>query len=201
MPIDEGVRRVKTKPMGNEAAHRREALNEVLGRVARRDREALRDVYDQTSSRVFGTIIRIVRDRERAEDLVQDVYLLVWERAGRFDPAKGSAITWLCTIARNTSLNELRKSGRDRDLTENPFPDVGLKDVTPADDWLCDMEDCEALARCLEELQDDQRSSIMMAFFDGFTHSELAAQLKTPIGTVKSWIRRGLADLRGCLGG
>ena len=189
------------KPMGNEAAHRREALNEALGRVAGGDREALRDVYDQTSSRVFGTIIRIVRDRERAEDLVQDVYLLVWERAGRFDPAKGSAITWMCTIARNISLNELRKSGRDRDLTEDPFPDVGVRDVTPADDWLCEMEDCEALARCLEELQDNQRSSILMAFFDGFTHSELAAKLKTPIGTVKSWIRRGLADLRGCLGG
>jgi len=186
---------------GGTTTQRRQTINEALGEVARGERAALQTVYDETSGKVFGTVIRIVRDRARAEDLVQDVYLTVWQRAGRFDPAKGSAIAWLCTIARNTALNEIRRAGRDRDLTENPFPEVGVKDIVPADDWLCEVQDCEALRRCLEELDTDQRSTILLAFFDGFTHSQLASKLETPIGTVKSWIRRGLADLRGCLGG
>ena len=187
--------------MGAEATDRRKMLNDALGDIAEGDRDALHTVYEATSGKVFGTIIRIVRDRARAEDLLQDVYLTVWQRAGRFDPDKGSATTWLCTIARNTALNELRRGDRDRKLTDDPFPEVGVKDIVPADEWLCNVEDCEALARCLKELDEKQRSSILLAFFDGFTHSELAQRMETPIGTIKSWIRRGLADLRGCLGG
>ena len=187
--------------MASGAAQTSDSLNAALASIARGDRDALHTLYEATSGKVLGVIIRIVRDRERAEDLLQDVYLIVWQRAGRFDPAKGSAITWLCTIARNTTLNELRKGNRDRELTEDPFPEVGVKDIVPADEWLCDVEDCEALSRCLEQLDDKQRSSILLAFFDGLSHSELATKLKSPLGTVKSWIRRGLADLKGCLGG
>ncbi len=179
----------------------RKQLDEAMDAIARGDRDALHTVYEATSPRVFGTVIRIVRDRERAQDIVQDVYLILWRRAGRFDPAKGSAMTWLCTIARNTALNDIRARSRDRNLSENPFPEVGLKDIVPADEWLCNVEEGEALTRCLEELDENQRSSILLAFFEGFSHSELAARLEKPMGTVKSWIRRGLADLKGCLGG
>jgi len=184
-----------------DAADRREALNDALARVTSGSSEALHEVYEATSSQIFGVIIRIMRDRARSEDLLQDVYLTVWQRAGRFDQEKGSAITWLCTIARNTALNDLRRSDRDRNLTDDPFPHVGLKDIVPADEWLCETEDREALLRCLDELDSNQQSSITLAFFDGLTHSELATKLGAPLGTVKSWIRRGLADLRGCLGG
>ena len=187
--------------MDAEATDRRKALTDALGRVARGDRDALHELYEATSGKLLGLLIRIVRDRARAEDLLQDVYLIVWQRAGRFDPDRGSAMTWLCTIARNTALNELRKHGRDRKLTDDPFPEVGVNDIVPADEWLCNVEDSKALARCLDELDANQKSSILLAFFDGFSHSQLAGRLEKPIGTVKSWIRRGLADLKGCLGG
>tara|TARA_B100000678_G_C18175245_1_gene488875 strand:+ start:529 stop:1095 length:567 start_codon:yes stop_codon:yes gene_type:complete len=184
-----------------DTADRRKTLNDALARIASGSSEALHELYEATSPKIFGVVIRILRDRARAEDLLQEVYLTVWQRAGRFDPKKGSAMTWLCTIARNTALNELRKSKRDRNLTEDPFPDVGVKDIVPADEWLCEVEDSKALLRCLDELDSKQRSSITLAFFDGLSHSELANKLGSPLGTVKSWIRRGLADLRGCLGG
>ena len=94
---------------------RKAILVQSLTAVAAGDRASLQTVYDMTSAKVFGTIIRIVRRREVAEDLVQEVYVTVWRRAGRFDPAKGSPITWLCTIARNLALNSLRNRGRDRE--------------------------------------------------------------------------------------
>lgn len=187
--------------MGSGAAQTSDSLNAALGSIARGDRDALQTLYEATSGKLLAVIIRIVRDRELAEDLLQDVYLIVWQRAGRFDSAKGKAITWLCTIARNTALNDLRRGNRDRNLVDDPFPEVGVKDIVPADEWLCGVEDCEALSRCLDELDAKQRSSILLAFFDGLSHSELATRLETPLGTVKSWIRRGLADLKGCLGG
>lgn len=165
------------------------------------DRNALATVYEMTSAKLFGTILRIVRSRERTEDLLQDVYVKAWRRAGRFDAAKGSPITWLCTIARNAALNDLRRSGRSRELAGDELPDVVDEDVVPADEWLCNIEDSEALQRCLEGLQKDQKRSIVLAFFDGYSHSELAEKVKVPLGTMKSWIRRGLAGLKGCLDG
>lgn len=169
--------------------------------VARGDRPALHTVYDMTSAKLFATIVRIVRERERAEDLLQDVYVKVWKRAARFDSAKGSPITWLCTIARNTALNDLRRSARGEELAGDTLPEVEDDDIKPADEWLCDMEDNRALARCLEELRGDHRRSIKLAFFEGYSHSELAEKVNVPLGTMKSWIRRGLAGLKGCLGG
>lgn len=180
---------------------RRAILIETLQGVAAGDRGSLDTLYEMTSSKVFGTIIRIVRRREVAEDLLQDVYVTVWRRAGRFDPEKGSAITWLCTIARNSALNSLRRNGRNQELADEDFPDLADSKLVPADDWLCAQEDSAALAACLEELREDHRRSIKLAFFEGLSHSELAERVNVPLGTLKSWIKRGLAGLRGCLGG
>ena len=182
-------------------ADRRTQLLGAMAGVADGDRAALSTVYQLTSSKLYGTIVRIVRERERAEDLLQDVYVKVWKRAGRFDPAKGSPIAWLCTIARNTALNDLRRTARGEELAGDTLPEVEDDDIKPADEWLCDMEDNRALARCLEELQGDHRRSIKLAFFEGYSHSELAEKVNVPLGTMKSWIRRGLAGLKGCLGG
>ena len=156
-------------------------------------------VYDLTSRKLFGIILPVISDREKAEDILQDVFLKVWNRAGRYDPDKGSAITWLCAIARNTAIDALRRDGR--------IPEVGdddayfdASDETPdAEEALCSEEDRERLRRCLSALQDDHRRSIRMAYFRGYSYSELAAKLEVPLGTMKSWIRRGLASLKGCL--
>lgn len=164
------------------------------------DREALRTIYELTSNKVFATIIGIVRSRERAEDLLQEVYVKVWRSAGRYDPARGSAIAWLSTIGRNAALNDVRRNGREIAHGVADLPEVPDQRLEPADDWLCAVEDSQALARCLEQLQADHRRSIKLAFFEGLTHSELAERVKVPLGTMKSWIRRGLAGLKGCLG-
>ena len=183
---------------------RREALKAAMDGMAAGDRGALDTVYEMTSAKMFATIVRIVRVRERAEDLLQDAYIKAWQRAGRFDPAKGSPITWLCTIARNTALSDIRRDGRIADISDDDNPSVPADiadDAKPQDEWLCDVEDAEALRRCMEGLQPDHRRSIRMAFFDGLTHSELAQKIDAPMGTIKSWIRRGLSGLKGCLGG
>lgn len=103
---------------------RRTELIEAMVATAAGNRGSLQIVYEMTSAKVFGTILRIVRRRDVAEDLLQDVYVKVWRRAGRFDPAKGSPIAWLCAIARNSALNDLRRNGRQIELADEDFPDV-----------------------------------------------------------------------------
>lgn len=182
-------------------SNKREELAFALQGVAAGDRASLRTVYELTSAKLLGTILRIVPTRERAEDILQETFIKVWHRAGAFDPAMGSPITWLCTVARNTALNVVRADSRRGEVATDVLPDIADDRVAPADDWLCDLEDTAALSHCLEQLQPDQRRSIRMAFFEGLTHSELAERVDVPLGTMKSWIRRGLAGLRGCLGG
>lgn len=163
------------------------------------DRSALSVVYDMTSAKLFGIIVRIVRNRERAEDLLQDVYVRVWRNASTFDRAKGTPMTWLCTIARNIALNDLRRASRSAEVPGDLIPDIEDEDLQPTDEWLCDQENFLALKHCLDTLQLDHRRSIVMAYFEGYSHSELADETDVPLGTMKSWIRRGLKGLKGCL--
>ncbi|WP_229665288.1 sigma-70 family RNA polymerase sigma factor [Croceicoccus mobilis] len=176
----------------------------AIEQVARGNSAALKQVYDMTSAKLFGVILRIMHDRELAEDVLQDVYLKVWNRAGRFDANRASPISWLCVIARNAAIDGVRRQQRSDYLSGHAEADVLEEiedDAVPADELLCNAEDNERMRRCMEALQDDHRKSIRMAFFDGLSHSELAERIGVPLGTMKSWIRRGLASLKGCLGG
>lgn len=178
---------------------RRAALEEALGKVADGERTALRRVYDLTSAKLLGVILHVVRDRDAAEDVLQEVYLKVWDRAGSFDRTRASPITWLCVIARNAAIDAVRKTGRRSEVSDDILPEI--EDETPnADSMLCSAQENERLQDCLESLQDDHRRCIRLAFFRGFTHTELASRLDVPLGTMKSWIRRGLSSLKGCLG-
>ncbi len=185
------------------AAQRRQALVAAVQQVARGDREALKTVYDMTSAKLLGVILRIVRDRETSEDVLQDVYIKVWRRAGRFDPGRSSPVTWLCVIARNAAIDCARRQGRSEPVVTEPAEamDEIEDDTIAADDLLCDMEDHERVRRCIEQLQNEHRNTIRLAFFDGLSHSQLAERIGAPLGTIKSWIRRGLASLKGCMGG
>ena len=180
-------------------ARRRQLLVQALEKTATGSRSALETVFEMTSAKLLGIILPIVRDREVAEDVLQDVYLRVWRRAGRYDPDKGSAIAWLATIARNAAIDEVRRLGKRPEEGDDSL-ELIADDGQSADEMLCEQEDHDAVRRCLDALEGDQRKSIRLAFFGGLTHSELAERVGVPLGTMKSWIRRGLASLKGCLG-
>lgn len=169
----------------------------LMQAVAAGDRNALADLYDRTSSKLYGICIRLLGSEPEAEEVLQDVYLTVWKKADRFDRQKASPITWLAVVARNKSIDRLRrKSAPVTTLDESH----GLVDGGPsALDVLVREEDQRRLHDCLQELDPQQRISIRSAFLDGATYPQLAEREQVPLGTMKSWIRRGLIRLRGCL--
>lgn len=169
-----------------------------MTRIAAGERAALRQLYEATSAKLFGVCLRILSDRDESEDVLQEVYLTVWRRADRFEPGRASVMTWISTIARNRAIDRLRARGplAHADTLE----DVEIADGAPsAETLVAAAQSDSALARCLEELDVRTANIIRTAFFDGVTYEALALRAGAPLGTVKSWIRRGLAKLRGCL--
>lgn len=167
--------------------------------VGARDPAAFRRLYDQTSKKLFGVCFRILNDRGAAEDVLQDVYVTVWKQAARFDSRRASPITWLCTIARNHAIDSRRASQRSVDRALDIHPII-TPDTIPAFDAVLIAEESrrDALA-CLDRLSEDQRNAIRDAFLEGLTYQELAERRSVPLGTMKSWIRRGLLEMRRCL--
>ncbi len=178
----------------------RERLRADMVRLASGDRSSLGDIYSATSAKLFGICLRILNDRGEAEDALQDVYLGLWQRADRYDPARASPISWLATLARNRAIDRLRSSKRVRDsLPENAA--TAVEDDTPLADSLAEDKQRDArIHHCLGKLEKRQQSAIRTAFFDGATYRELAETQGVPLGTMKSWVRRGLAALGKCLG-
>jgi RNA polymerase sigma-70 factor (ECF subfamily) len=174
-------------------------LVEALILIVDQKRSGLRILYDLSSPKLFGICLRISSDRQAAEDILQEVYVKVWNRAELFDPSRGSPMAWLCTIARNTALDWLRAHGPRAQASLEAARSV--IDERPIADVL--IEQLELTARihdCLDQLDSHQRNAIRSAFFDGFTYAELAQRMTVPLGTMKSWIRRGLQQLKGCIG-
>lgn len=180
-------------------AEARERLTAAMVRLARGERDALEEIYLATRVKLFGICLRILRDRKEAEDALQDVYINLWQRADRFDPQRASPISWLATFARNRAVDRLRVGKvRGRAVSEEEAAPVA--DEAPlADAMLIDAERSAQVHACLETLSGNQRENIRAAFFDGFTYTELAERADVPLGTMKSWIRRGLARLKTCL--
>ena len=177
----------------------RTRLTEALARVASGDRAALREVHDLTAAKLFGVCLRISQDREAAEDILQDVYIKVWNRAGRFDAAKASPITWLCAIARNTAI-DARRASSGAVLLPQEFADGVADDSASAPEMIIADQDRARIFGCMDALEPKQGRAIRAAFFDGLTYAQLAEAMKVPLGTMKSWVRRGLMQLKGCLG-
>ncbi len=177
----------------------RSQLVAALVRVAGGDRAALRIVYEDTSAKLFGVCLRILKDRGEAEDVLQDVYVTVWRKAGSFDPARASPISWLVAIARNRSIDRLRASAVMR-RSEPIETAEDVRDHAPLAAELVEQAEQHArLKTCLGELEERHSAAIRAAFLDGTTYEELAARMSVPLGTMKSWIRRGLLKLRACL--
>jgi RNA polymerase sigma factor (sigma-70 family) len=173
-------------------------LVEALVRTGHEDRGAFRELYSLTSAKLFGICYRICGERQAAEDVLHDVYLTIWKRAGAYEPHRASPITWLATIARNRAIDWRRAQGVRRSTPIEDAPPI--PDETPlASETMVADEEAHRLHGCLDTLEDRQRGAIRTAFFDGITYAELADRESVPLGTMKSWIRRGLARLRECL--
>ncbi|WP_448502602.1 sigma-70 family RNA polymerase sigma factor [Sphingomonas sp.] len=182
----------------NGADTARASLNSDLAQVAAGDRSALGRVYARTAPKLFGVCLRIVRDRQAAEDVLQEVFLKIWRSAAAFDPARASPITWLCAIARNSAVDWRRRASRALPPPEElPPPGEAPSEVTGADE----IEQPLMLRECLDTLDEHQHRFIRAAFFGGFTYAELAERAEVPLGTMKSWVRRGLERLKRCMDG
>ncbi len=170
-----------------------------LARIPDGDRAALQTVYRLTSAKLFGVVLRILNERSEAEDVLQEVYLTVWRKAAAFDPARASPMTWLITIARNRAIDRLR-AGRQVRRIEPIEAAAGVSDDAPVAESVLQSEQENArLHACLESLANNERAALRGAFFDGNTYEELAARMRVPLGTMKSWIRRAMIKLKSCL--
>ena len=181
-----------------DADVQREALARALAQTARGEAAALKEVYERSSAKLFGICLRILGEASEAEDVLQEVYVSVWRGAGGFDAGRSSPITWLAAIARNRAIDRVRQRRPGR--TEPLGAAAMIADASPS--ALSGLEEAEQgrrLSRCLEELEGPQRGAIASAFLDGHTYEALARRAGVPLGTMKSWIRRGLIRLRACL--
>ncbi len=181
------------------SAEAREALRDAMIRLADGDQSALEEIYSATRVKLFGICLRILGDQKEAEDALQDVYINLWQRADRYDPDRASPIAWLAAFARNRAIDRLR-TGKVRSGAVPVEEAAPLADETPlADALLVDAEQAAQIHKCLGALDERTQGHIRAAFFEGRTYAQLAEAADVPLGTMKSWIRRGLMRLRACL--
>jgi len=178
-------------------------LQQLLSRVALGDRAAFRRLYDATAPSLFGVALRIVRNRDRAEEVLQDAFVNAWNRAASYQGALSQPLTWLTAIVRNRALDELR--GESRRATESLDDDEtgetrDVRDDRPDPLGLLERAaDALSIRDCLDGIDGPQRQCLALAYYHGLTHSELAEHLGSPLGSVKVWLRRGLDKLKRCL--
>ncbi|WP_338899122.1 sigma-70 family RNA polymerase sigma factor [Streptomyces sp. TG1A-60] len=173
----------------------------LLVRVAGGDQRAFEDLYAVVSGPVFGLVRRVVRDPAQSEEVAQEVLLELWRSAGRFDPARGSALSWVLTLAHRRAVDRVRSA---RAATERERREGRRSHLTAFDQVTEEVEaglERQWVRHCLEKLTSLQRESVTLAYYDGYTYREVAERLSCPLGTVKTRMRDGLTRLRECLGG
>jgi RNA polymerase sigma-70 factor, ECF subfamily len=189
-------------PPSASGADRSAVLAGLLARTALADQEAFAELYRKTSAQLYAIALRIVRDRATAEEILQEAYVSIWHHAGGYDAARSQPQTWLATIVRNRCLDQLRR--HEVDTVAMPRDEAGDEIDLPADgptpmDLLLAGAAAQSVRECVDGLEGAQKQAIALAFYHGLTHAELAHHLRQPLGTVKSWIRRGLERLKRCL--
>jgi RNA polymerase sigma-70 factor (ECF subfamily) len=178
-------------------------LQQLLARVALGDRAAFRRLYDATAPSLFGVALRIVRQRDRAEEVLQDAFVSAWNRAAGYQAALSQPMTWLTAIVRNRALDELRSGARHRaesleEREREGAPEMVDKRPNPLG-LLEQAADALAIRDCLNKIEGSQRQCLALVYYHGLSHSEIAGQIGSPIGSVKVWLRRGLEKLKRCL--
>jgi RNA polymerase sigma-70 factor (ECF subfamily) len=175
-------------------------LMELLARTALADQSAFEQLYRLTSSHLYGVALRILRESAAAEEVLQESFVNVWRHAGSYVAARSQPLTWLTSIVRNRCLDRLRKHDVDTVSIDDEEQAMTIADRSPMPlDMLLTGAESSAVRRCVEGLDGSQKQAIALAFYQGLSHSELARHLKQPLGTVKSWVRRGLERLKACL--
>jgi RNA polymerase sigma-70 factor (ECF subfamily) len=176
-----------------------EAEIELLKRIGQGDRRSFEELYDRFSGPLFATAYRVLNNQVAAEEALQDVFIQIWEKAPLYNPAIGKPLTWAVTLTRNKAIDRLRSTQRRTRLQENAqreaenferFDDKSSFDVVVS------AETCKSVRKAMENLSQDQRQVIELAFFSSMTHTEIAEHLNMPLGTIKTRIRRGLTKLR-----
>jgi RNA polymerase sigma factor (sigma-70 family) len=175
-----------------------DVVTELIRRCAGGDKAALRRLFEAEAPRMIGVAERILRRRALAEEATQDAFVLVWRRAESFDAALGSGRTWLYTILRNRALNILRSESRT-DLTDETQRLDGASEDDDPETVTIKLGEASRLRACLERLEPLRRNAIVLAYTKGLSHGEVAGRLNLPLGTIKSWIRRGMMSLKECL--
>jgi RNA polymerase sigma-70 factor (ECF subfamily) len=173
-------------------------ISALIGRVAKQDRAAFAKLYEATAPKLLGVVLRIMKDRSWADDVIQEAYLKVWQRAVLFDAGKASPITWLVSVARNKAIDELRKHPAGRTTTDDAMDERIARQPTVQDQ----MEDQQAVSKlnhCIGQLEKERQNMVRLAYLNGWSREELASQYEQPVNTVKTWLRRALQDIKGCL--
>ena len=171
----------------------------LLHAVAGGDRTAFASLYTATSAKLYGIILRILRRRDLSDEILQDVYLKIWQMSGDYDNTKGSPITWMATIARNRAIDEVR---RVRPVSIEEAPEA-MNFASPEPDaftTLQSKQDMQRLMACIEALGAERRDMIMLAYFQGVSREALAEKFAKPVATVKTWLHRAVAQLKDCVG-
>ena len=172
-------------------------LDRLITAIAGGDRQALKTLYDAIAPRLFAILVRMVRRREVAEDLLQDTFVTIWKKAHQFDSRRGNARAWLFSMTRRKAIDRLRVANRECLGVEG---DVASLDST-AELWApgLDSETQITLGRAIDALRPEVSRAMKLCYYHGLTHEELADELKVPLGTAKSWIKRGLAQMKLCM--
>lgn len=171
-------------------------VHELLIRVANGDRPAFRTLYAKAGPKLFAICLRMMRSRDQAEDVFQEAFVKIWERSWQFDPAKGDGLAWAATVTRHCALDRLRRTPRQHVAIDEAVTaeiDSGAPVLQP------DLAASSDLQECLSKLRIDYRQAVVLAYVNGLTHEELAEQLGKPLGTIKSWVKRGLEQLKECM--
>ena len=177
-----------------------EQLSDLLARCSLHDQRAFATLYQLSSPKLFAVAIRITRRRDWAEDVLQEAFVNIWNHAAGYNSAKSAPMTWMTAIVRNRALDWLRRPREVEIDEEHEQLIAAIPDESPGPEDLLRMSlQAGELAECMKVLTEEQQRSITLAFFYGLSHGELAEQMRKPLGTVKTWIRRGLDRLKSCL--
>jgi RNA polymerase sigma-70 factor, ECF subfamily len=190
-------------PDARQKDDRNARLASLLAKVALGDQAAFALLYRESSSHLYGVAVRILREGAAAEEVLQEAFVSVWHHAGSYQAGKSQPLTWLTAVVRNRCLDQLRRRELDTvtmttDDDEGKEFDLPSADPTPVETLLAGAE-AQSVRDCVDALDGGQKQAIALAFYQGLSHAELADHLRQPLGTVKSWVRRGLERLKSCL--